>query len=140
MKLAERVADHLGLLVDLLGHEVAEVALVDQQRARHRLDGRPLDLAAVEGEDLGLLPGQHRAVAILQIGDGVGEGGERDGVGAQIHLALAVADGERRSLPGPDHQVVLAGEDDGERKRPLQPLQGGLGRLGGREALIQIVA
>ena len=36
----ERMADHLGLLVDLLGHEVAEVALVDQQRARHRLDAR----------------------------------------------------------------------------------------------------
>ena len=85
------------------------------------------------------LAGQHRAVAVLQIGDRVGEGRQRDGVGAEIHLALAVADGERRSLPRADHQVVLAGEDDGERERALQPLQGGLGRLDRRQALIQIV-
>ena len=83
---------------------------------------------------------QHRAVAVLQIGDRVGEGGQRDRVGAEVHLALAVADGERRSLPRADHQVVLAGEDDGERERALQPLQGGLGRLDRRQALIQIVA
>ena len=91
-------------------------------------------------EDLRRLAGQHRAVAVLQIGDRVGEGGQRDRVGAEIHLALAVPDGERRSLPRPDHQVVLAGEDDGERERALQPLQGGLGRLDRREALIQVVA
>ena len=53
---------------------------------------------------------------------------------------VAVADGERRPLAGADHQVVLAGEDDGERERAVQPLQGGLGRLDRRQALIQIVA
>ena len=83
---------------------------------------------------------QHRPVAVLQVGDGVGEGRERDGVRAQVHLALAVADGERRALPGADHQVVLAGEDDGERERAAQPLQRRLGRLDRRQALIQIVA
>ena len=64
-------------------------------------------LAAVEGEDLGLLAAQHRAVAILQVGDGVGEGRQRDGIGAQIHLALAVTDRQRRPLPRTDHQVVV---------------------------------
>ncbi len=51
-----------------------------------------------------------------------------------------MADGERRALPGPDHQVVLAGEDDGERKSAAQPLQRGLGRLDRRQAPIEVVA
>ena len=82
-----------------------------------------LHRAAVEAEDLRLLARQDRPVAILQVGDGVGEGRERDGVGAQVHLAVAVADRQRRPLAGADHQVVLAGEDEAERERAAQPLQ-----------------
>ena len=39
--MGERVAHHFGLLMDFLGHEVAMVALVDQQRrALERITGR----------------------------------------------------------------------------------------------------
>ena len=57
---------------------------------------RPALPARVEDRDAP--SGQHDdPVAVLEIGDAVGEGRERDGVGAQIHLALAIADGQRRA-------------------------------------------
>ena len=53
----------------------------------------------------------------------VGERRQRDGVGAEEHLAVAVADRQRRALARADQQVVLAGEQEGERKRAAQPRQ-----------------
>ena len=76
--------------------------------------------AVVDG---GALAREHRPVALFEIGDFDREGRERDGVGAQVHLAVAVADGERAALPRGDHQVVVAGEDDGEREGALQVRQ-----------------
>ena len=113
------MADDLGLLVDFLRHEVAVVALVDEQRARDRLDERAIDAGARAVEDLNAGAAQHRPVAFLEVGDGIGEGCERDGVGAQIHGAGAVTDGERTALARGDHQVVVAGEDDGEGEGAL---------------------
>ncbi len=48
---------------------------------------------------------------------------KRDGVGAQKHLAAAVADGERRAAAGAHQQVLLAGEEHRKREGALQPLQ-----------------
>ena len=53
---------------------------------------------------------------------------------------MAMPDGERRALARADHQVVVAGEDDGERERAAQPVQRRLGRLDGRQTLIEVVA
>ena len=72
---------------------------------------------------VGAVAGQHDPVAVFEIGDRVGEGRERHGIGAEIHLALAVADRQRRAVAGADHQVVLAGEDEGEREGAAQPRQ-----------------
>ena len=85
--------------------------------------------AAVEIADLDALPRQHGPVAVLEIGDLVGEGGERDGVRTEIHLALAVPDRERRPVPGADELVLVAGEEEGERKGAAQPRQGRRDRL-----------
>ncbi len=123
------MADDLGLLMDLLGHEVAVVALVDQQRARNRLDLRALDGLAGAVVDLDARPVQHRPVAFLQIGDRIGEGRERDRVRAEVHGARAVADRQRAALAGGDHQIVVAGEDDGEREGALQAPERVLDRL-----------
>ena len=125
----QRVADHLGLLVDFLGHEMAIAALVDQQGAGDRFHLLARDLATLQIENLAPLARQHRPVAVLQIGDPVRERGERDGVGAEEHLALAVADRERRPLAGADHQVLVASEDQRQRERAAQPLQRGARRL-----------
>ena len=93
--------------------------------------------AAVEDLDAGAA--QHRPVALLEVGDGVGEGRERDGVGAEVHLARAVADGERAALARGDHQVVVAGEDDGEREGALQARERVLTATCGVDALAELV-
>ena len=134
---AQRIADHGRLLVDLLVHEVAVVALADQ-RAGHRglldLALHRLALGVIDGGAAGV---QHRPVAFLQVLDAVGQRRERQGVGAEVHLAVAVADGERAAAARPDQQVVVAGEQDGQRERPVQPLER---RAARRPALSQIVA
>ncbi len=48
-------------------------------------------------------------------------------------------DGQRTALPGADHQIVLAGKDDGEGKSPLQMRQRLLGCLNGRAARKHLV-
>ena len=63
---------------------------------------------------------KHRPVAVLEIADLVGEGRERQRVGANEHLALAVADGERAALAGDDHQIVEAAEDHGDGERAFE--------------------
>src|SRR5581483_3628347 len=59
---------------------------------------------------------------------------ERDRVRAEIHLAAAVADRERRALARADHQVVLAGEQESQRKGAAQLRQRRGDRLGRRLA------
>ena len=121
--MAERVGDHLRLLVDLLQHEVAVIALVDGEARRDRVGHRPLHGHALLVEDLHRAARDDGPVAVLEIGDGVGERRQRDGVGAQEHLAVAVSDGERAAAPGGDQKILLAGEEHGERESALEPLQ-----------------
>ena len=78
-------------------------------------------------------------VALLEIGDAVGEGGERQRVGAEKHRAVAVADRERRALARADQQVVLAVEQIDEREGAAHPLQRRGDRLGRLLALRQFV-
>ena len=100
----ERVADDLRLLVDLLGHEVPVIALFREQASgRAALDAAPDPFAGRVADD-GALAGHNDPVAFLEIGDAVGERRERQRVGAEIHLALAVADRERRALPRADQR------------------------------------
>jgi len=111
------MADHFGLLVDFLGHEVAVVRLVDQ-RGRHAV----LDDVAAHDRiglvvDGGTVMGQHDPIAVFEIGDAVGKRPERDRVRAEIHFALAETDRQRRPVAGADHQIVIAGEDESERER-----------------------
>ena len=127
----QRVADHLRLLMDLLLHEMPVVALVDHEGGAERLLALALDLVALHVEDGDLVAAHHRPVAVLEIGDRIGEGRQRNGVGAQKHLALAMADGERRTVAGADDQILVAGEHDGERERALQPLQRIVGGIDG---------
>ena len=56
-------------------------------------------------EDRRAVMGDDRPVALVEIGDALGEPGERERVGAEIGLALAIADGERRADPGADQHA-----------------------------------
>ncbi len=133
------MADDFRLLVDFLRHEVAMVALVDEQRRGDRLDERALDALAAAVEDLNARAAQHRPVAFVEIGDGVGERRQRDGIRAEVHLARAVTDGERAALARGDHQIVVPGKDDGESEGALQAAERTLHRFLGGDALRQLV-
>ena len=135
----ERVADDFGLLVDFLRHEMAMVALVDEERRRGRFLDRALDLLAGLVVHLRALAAEHRPVAVFQIADRVGERRQRNGVGAEIHLAVAVADRERRALARADQQVLLALEQERQRERAAQARQRRLDRLRGRAALLHLL-
>ena len=117
------MADHLRLLVDLLGHEVTVVALVHHQSRRQRAGDRPLHCLAAAVADGDARARQHGPIAVLEIDDGIGERRQRDGVGADEHLAVAQPDGQRAALARHDHQVVIAAKDHGEREGAFQPLQ-----------------
>ncbi len=114
------MAHHLGLLVDLLGHEMAVIALVDQGRSGRDDLRRALDHLALAVAELDGVAVQDGPVAFLEIGDHVGEGRERERVRAQIHLALADADRQRRAQTRADQQVLLALEQEGEREGAAQ--------------------
>jgi hypothetical protein len=75
----------------------------------------------------------------LEIGDAVGEGAERERVRAQIHGAVAVADGERRALARAAQQILLALEQIYERERAAQPREGRMDRVLRRFALGELV-
>ncbi len=119
----QRVADDLWLLVDLLRHEMTVIALVDEERGGERARHRPLHGIAAAVADGNPFAGQHRPIAVFEIGDFVGEGRECQGVGADEHFASAIADGERAALTGDDHEVVIAAKDHGKRKCAFEPLQ-----------------
>ncbi len=137
---AQRVAHHRRLLVDLLQHVVAEIALADQRPGLgDRLD-RPFDRLVLGVVDLDAAAGDHRPVALVEIADPVGPGPDRQGVGADIHLAVAEADGQRRAAAGDHQQILLAIEQEGQREGALQPLQRRGAGLARRQLLVEIVA
>ncbi len=93
-----------------------------------------LDLVALNGmavlvEDRSALVGQDDPIAVLEIADRVGKRAERDGVGAEIHLAVTIADRERGPIASADHEIVVAGEDEAEREGAAQPRQRQLHRF-----------
>ena len=135
----QRVADHFRLLVDLLGHEVAVIALVDEHHRGLRLEHRAPRHLAPGIVNLGALTGDDDPVAVLQIADGVGEGRERNRVGADEHRALAETDRERRAFARANQQILLAGEEEGERKSPPQPRQCRGHRLDRRQPVLDPV-
>ena len=74
-------------------------------------------------------------VALLQVLDALGQGRQRQGVGAHEHLVVAVADGQRAALAGDDQQILLALEQDRQREGALQPAHRRGGGLARRQAL-----
>ena len=134
------MADDFRLLVDFLRHEMAMVALVDQHRGRGGFQHLPLHRSAARVVDRDAVARDLDPVAVFEIADGVGEGRERDRVGAEIHLALAVADRERRALARADQQIVLAREQKGQRESAAQLRKRGGDRIGRRTPLLHLAA
>ena len=124
---AERLRDHGGLLVDLLLHEVAIVALFDRRSRSAREADFAGDGVVRRIVHLGAVTADHHPVAFFEIGDTLGERGERERVRAEIHLGLVpvrtVAHHQRRAQPRAYQEVGSRAESDGERKGPAQARQ-----------------
>src|SRR5436190_11026034 len=110
----QRVTDDLRLLVNLLGHEMAIIALIEQKRRSRGPEHRPLDHPAGGIADFDAIAPHYRPVAVLEIADGIRQWRQRDSVRPQVHLALAVAHRERRALAGADQKILLAVEQERE--------------------------
>jgi hypothetical protein len=97
----QRMADHLGLLVNFLGHEMAIIGLVDQERRGAGFQHLAVHHRAVLVIDHADFAGQDHPVAVLEIADGIGERRQRDRIRAEIHLAVAmpIASGEPLRAP-----------------------------------------
>ena len=116
----ECMADDFGLLVNLLRHEVAEIALVHHEPASVGFHDGAVDDRPIATLNTHPLARDHGPIAVFQIGDIVGKGCECDRIGADEHLPLAVADGQGAALPRGDHQVVIALEDHREGERAFE--------------------
>ncbi len=117
----QRIADHRRLLEDLLLHEVAVIALADRRtRERGFLD---LALRWVAGGvvDRRARRAHHRPIAFLEIDDAARQRRQRQRVAADIHLAIAIADGERRAAARADQKIVVASEQHHQRESAFEP-------------------
>jgi hypothetical protein len=133
------VADHFRLLVDFLGHEMIVAGLVnDGGGGRGDLD-LAVGGAAFGVEDLHVGALDDGDIAFFQIGDAVGEGRQREGVGAEIGFGLGITHGQGRALAGADQQAFMVLEDHRQGIGASQPRHRLLRRFGGVQALVEIV-
>ena len=126
----QRLPQRVGLLVDLLEHEVLIAALLGGL-------GRPLDRLGDALHRPALDVGYHDPVgpqvgdvALLEEDDLARVGQDRGDVGGEERLALAEPDDERHVLARPDESIALVAVHDRERIRTLEPPQRGARRVG----------
>ena len=81
---------------------------------------------------------QHHPVVVLEIGHALGERGERQRVGADIHLAVAIADRERAAAARAHQDVMSAAEQRDQREGAAQPLHRLAHRLLGRHLTLEV--
>ncbi len=127
------------LVVDLLFHEVPVVALFHQGGGGRDDALWPGDAVAGGVEDAGAVVVDGDEIALVQIGDAVGEGAHRQGVGADEHFADAMAHHQGTAAAGAHDQLVLAVDEDTQRKGAGQAVQGGLERNQRVRAPIDVV-
>ena len=113
-------------MVALAHHRAGDAALADL--ALHLL---------ATLEDRGALGVQHDPVVVLEVGHALGEGRQRQRVGADIHLAVAVADRERAAAARPHQDVVAAAEQRDQREGAAQPFHRLAHRLLGRHLALE---
>lgn len=99
---------------------MAVIALLDRRRGDARCGDVALDGNVVAVENPRAVARDDDPVALLQIGDLLREWRQRQRVGTEIGLAVAIADDERRAEPRADQQVGMVAECDGEREGAAQ--------------------
>ena len=104
------------LLENLLAHEMGVIALVDALGRGAGVDDLAFDRTIVAVEDLHAVAAQHRPVALVEIGDPLRQRRQRQRVGAEVILALAITDGQRRPHARADDQIGMIAEQEGDAR------------------------
>ncbi len=112
--MGQGMSHHFRLLVNFLGHEMIVTAFVHQRGG----SGGDLDLT-VSGpafgiEDRHLRAADHSDIAVFQIGDAVGEGRQRESVGAEIGFRGGIAHRHRGTLARTDQKTLMVLENHGD--------------------------
>ena len=132
----ERLGNHDRLLENLLLHIVAIIALLDWSGRRPAVDNLALDGAIIAIMNLDAVAAYDDPVAFLQIDDAPRPGRQRNRVRAEVILAFAIADGERRSHARADDQIRIVAEQESDGEGAVQAWQDrGDGIFGARSAL-----
>ena len=104
----DALAERLGLLVDLLEHEVREAALLGGLGGPRHLGDDALPRLAGDAADADPSRPQVDDVAFLEEDDPAGMGEDRRDVGGEERLAVADAHDKGYVLAGPDEAIGLA--------------------------------
>ena len=137
--MSERPTDDFGLLMDFLRHEMAMIALVGEEGTGGDLVPRPVYRVAGLIVDIDVSASEDRPVAVIEIGHLVGEGRERQGIRAEIILAVTVPDRQGSAVTRADHQIVLAGEDERQGEGATEARQCHGDRLDRSPALVHFI-
>ncbi len=135
----QRLANNSGLFVDFFQHEMAVFAFAHQCAGLGGHADFTLHLVAVHVADGGAFAADLDAVAVFKEADFVGQRGEGVGIGRKEHFPLAETNSQRRAETRANHQVFVAGENHGQRKRAAQALQRSINSVLRRHALADVI-
>ena len=99
---------------------MAVVALVHQLARRARIDDRAFDGGVVAVVDLDRVARDRDPIALFEIRDPLGQRREREGVGTEVILAVAVSHRQRRAEAGADQQIGMGAHHHAERERAVK--------------------
>ena len=102
------ILDRFGLLVDLLEHEMLELALIGVARIPVDLMNTRIDMQAVVIDDMPFVWGKHAQLTILEINHLVGVPQKVAGIAGQELFALTDTEYKRTAQAGTDDQVGKA--------------------------------
>ena len=125
----ERLRHHGRLLEDLLLHEVAVIALLRRRCGCAGSGYCALDRIVLVIVDLRAFAADHDPVAFLEIGNLLRQRGQRQRIGAEKGLVLAIADHQRRAETRADQHVGMGAKGDRQREGTAQARKDGLDRI-----------
>ena len=123
---AQAALDALGLLVDLLEHEVREALQIGDPVGVIVDDGdRSVHPATVEALDLDAVGADQRDLPVIQVDDAAGELDDGLGVGRDDGLAVSEADDEGGAEAGSDEEIGVIAEQHGDAVGAVHETEGG---------------
>ena len=108
----EGVSDRLGLLVDLLEHEMVVAALLHRPGLELQFGDVTVHRRMIQVRDVHGVSGDQGDIPVVQVDDPPRVRDEGRGVGSDQALTFADADDERAAFPGDDDASRFIGRDD----------------------------